>query len=103
MDKQQNPFDKGRFTDFIKNLLNRIDVESSFSPRQGQYIPEKFRDFVSKYERIGKYSDGEKRIDILVVYLSRKTSIERARSSQRNFIAEFLQGKFGGINKKDFD
>jgi len=100
-DTFENPFKKEQFVKFVQDLLNSIDPESSFGFRQGQFIPEKFRDFVSKYERVGKYINGETRIDILIVYLNRKTSIDRARSSQRNFIAEFLQGKFGGVNEKE--
>ncbi|MBE3089822.1 MAG: hypothetical protein IMZ45_02155, partial [Actinobacteria bacterium] len=48
MDKQQakriiketfeQPFDKKRFTAFIKNLLNRIE-EDLIPQRQGKYIP----------------------------------------------------------------
>jgi hypothetical protein len=109
MDKQQarnliretfeNPFDKARFTTFIKNLLNRIE-EAPFT-YQGQYIPDSYKPFISKYERIGKYHDGENRIDILIVHLNRETSIERARTMQRNFVAGYLQGKYGSSNEKD--
>lgn len=109
MDKQQaqniikqaleNPFDKGRFVNFIRNLLNRIEDEPF--TYQGQFIPDAYKPYVSVYERIGKYNDGENRIDILIVYLKKETSIERARTRQRNFVAGYLQGKYGSSNEKE--
>ena len=109
MDKQQaqnliqntfeNPFDKTRFAVFIKNLLNRIE-EAPFV-HQGYLIPDSYKPYISRYERIGKYSDGENRIDILNVYLTREKSIEHARTIQRNFVAGYLQGKYGSSYEKD--
>ncbi|MCD6440215.1 MAG: class I SAM-dependent DNA methyltransferase, partial [Candidatus Marinimicrobia bacterium] len=109
MDKQQaqniiketfeNPFDKDRFTGFVKNLLNQID--GSHFAYYGKFIPDAYKPFISRYERIGKYSDSENRIDILIVYLNKETSIERARTRQRNFIAGYLEGKYGSDISKD--
>ena len=109
MDKQQaqtiikevfeESFNKDRFNGFIKNFLNQMkDAPFDY---QGNYIPDAYKPFISRYERLGKYNDGEKRIDILIVYLNRKTSIERARTSQRNFIAGYLDGKYGSDVSKD--
>jgi len=95
----EKSFNKDRFNGFIKNLLNQIE-DAPFS-YQGNYIPDAYKPFVSRYERIGKYNDGEKRIDILIVYLNRRTSIERARTRQRNFIAGYLDGKYGSDVSKD--
>ena len=95
----ENPFDQDRFNRFIKNLLKRFE-ESSFS-YQGCYIPDSFSNNISSYERIGKYSDGDNRIDILVVKLRRESSIERARTMQRNFIAGYLAGKYGSDVQKE--
>jgi len=98
-DTFESPFDKGRFVNFIKNLLNTID----YAPFDyyGQYIPDPYKSYINRYERIGKYSDGENRIDILIIYLKKQTSIERARSMQRNFIAGYLKGNYGSSNDKD--
>lgn len=96
------PFDKVRFANFIKGLLNEPDLTDGFGPRTGNYIPDAFKSYVEKYERLGKYTDSEeKRLDILIVYLKRETSIERARSMQRNFIAGYLKGNYGSNNEKD--
>ncbi|MBN2654695.1 MAG: Eco57I restriction-modification methylase domain-containing protein [Nitrospirae bacterium] len=107
MDKQQaqqiiknvfeNPFDKGRFAVFITNLLNSIE-EAPFSYK-GNLIPDAYENYISSLERIGKYTDSEHKIDILVVKLKKKTSIERARTMQRNFIAWYLNGSRGGEMK----
>lgn len=107
MDKQQGrktiaetfekPFDKGRFTGFVRNLLNHIE-DASFT-YQGVYIPEKFRPYIKTLERIGKFSDGENSLDILVITLQKETSLERARTMQRNFIAWYLNGSRGGQMK----
>lgn len=94
------PFDKGQFRKFVKNLLNQYEVAEI--TRTGTYIPDSFKNYVTKYERLGKYQDEEgHRIDILIVYLKRETSIEHARSMQRNFIAGYLQGKYGTDSDKD--
>lgn len=90
----EGPFDKGQFTNFIKNLLNNVQ-DAPFT-YQGNIIPDSFKPYVSIFERIGKYSDGENKVDILVVKLKKETSIERARTMQRNFVAWYLNGSRGG-------
>jgi hypothetical protein len=107
MDKQQardivkgtleRPFDKSQFTLFVKNLLNQIDEsEKARFINQGNYIPDAYKQYISSLERIGKYSVGDHKIDILIVKLKKETSIERARTMQRNFIARYLNGSRGG-------
>lgn len=104
MDKQQarrtikdtfeNPFDKKKFISFIRNLLNKIEV-STFVYK-GNYIPDAYKPYIKTLERIGKFNDGENNIDILIVTLKKDTSLERARTMQRNFIAWYLNGSRGG-------
>lgn len=93
----ENPFERGRFSGFIKNLLNRIE-DAPFT-YQGNFIPDAYKPHVSSLERIGKYSDGEHKIDLLIVHLKKETSLERARAMQRNFIAWYLNGSRGGTLK----
>jgi len=89
----QNSFDKKSFIYFIKNLLNRYD-ESKVFHLHGCYIPDSFKDYIKSYERIGTYTDPEKKkIDILIVNLKRGTTIDRARTAQRNFIARYLKDR----------
>lgn len=92
-DTFEQPFEKTRFTTFVKNLLNRIE-ESTFSYK-GQFIPDAYKPYVSVLERIGKFSDGDHIVDILVIKLKKETSLERARTMQRNFIAWYLNGSRG--------
>src|SRR5208283_3015168 len=96
-DTFENPFDKEKFRWFVKNLLNRIE-EAPFVYK-GNLIPDAYDRYVSTLERIGKYSDGDHKIDILVVRLRKDTSIERGRTMQRNFIARYLNGSRGGEMK----
>jgi len=93
----ETTFDKGRFNGFARNLLNHIQ-DASFT-YQGNYIPEKFRQYIKTLERIGKFSDGEHTLDILIITLQKETSLERARTMQRNFIAWYLNGSRGGEMK----
>lgn len=90
----ENPFDKDRFVLFIKNLLNHIE-EKTFV-LSGNYIKDAYEKYISSYERIGKYNDGEHEIDILIVKFKKETSIERERTMQRNFVAWYLNGGRGG-------
>ena len=96
-DTFETTFDKGRFSGFVRNLLNHIE-DAPFT-YQGNYIPEKFRQYIKTLERIGKYNDGEHTLDILIITLQKETSLERARTMQRNFIAWYLNGSRGGEMK----
>lgn len=84
------PFDKGAFLHFIKELLNRID-ESKATPWNKTYVKDAFKPGINRFERLATYTDpsGEK-IDILVVYLEKESSLERARTFLRNFVADYL-------------
>jgi hypothetical protein len=92
-------FDKDRFIVFTKNLLK--DYEEKTFVYSGNTIPDAYRESISTLERIGKYvdSDGQK-IDVLIVRLCRETSLENARTRQRNFIAWYLEHSRKG-NPKD--
>lgn len=98
-DTLDHAFEKERFVFFIKNLLNSFD-ESKAEHFRG-YIKHQFKQatgIIKTYERIGTYTDPEdKTVDILVVYLQKENSIERARTSLRNFVANHLKQR----NQKD--
>jgi len=99
-DTFQNPFDKGRFVYFVKNLCVRIEIENKH-PYSGNYIPDPYRTHIRTLQRIGKYEDaGKNKIDILVIHLKKEKALERARTMQRNFIAWYLDGSRGGIPKE---
>ncbi len=89
----ENPFDEGQFTYFIKNLLNNLDESKNFE-YHGQFIPASYRESVKQYKRLGQYKDpNNNTIDVLVVNLKRESTLERARTLQRNFIAWYLKQK----------
>ncbi len=98
----ENPFDEEKFIKFIANLLKTYDRSKALEPRSGiQGITERYLDFISSWKRIGRYEDEDgRKIDILIVYLKKETSLYRARTAQRNFVAEYLQGKLGTDSKK---
>lgn len=92
-DTFDHPFDEARFRVFVLNLLNDLDSSKTFD-YYGAYIPDSFKDHVKRYKRLGKYRDsagGE--LDVLTVHLARETALERARTTQRNFVAWYLKSR----------
>ncbi len=84
-------FDKARFRNFIINLLNRVD-ESKASAWGNQYIKNAFKNYVSRYERIGTYSTPDQdRLDVLIVHLTHESKLDRARTAIRDFVADHLK------------
>ena len=95
-DTFEKPFDKGRFITFSKNLVNYLDESKNFAYR-GNIIPDAYEPYIYTLERIGKYQDANgNKIDILIAQLKKETSLERARTMQRNFIAWYLNGSHSG-------
>ena len=89
----EKPFEKLRFINFIINLLNLKQNEIlKEHPQAGKYIPEAYSQYINSLYRIAKYEDDSgKKIVVLIVHLKKETSLERARSMQRNFIAWYLK------------
>jgi len=86
-------FDKSRFGGFVVNVLNRID-ESKAGAWNSQYIKDAFKDHVQRYERLGTYTSPEKeKLDVLIVYLTTASKLERARTAIRNFVADHLKNR----------
>ena len=89
----EKPFDKVRFTNLMRNILNRFDETATLTYR-GNYISDDFKDSIHLVERIGQYKDQDgKLIDLMVVHLKKETSLERARTKQRNYIAKYLKSR----------
>jgi len=92
-DTLQKPFDEAQFRQFTRNLVNDLNEEKSFTI-QGNYIKDAYKNQVRQYKRLGQYVDPDSnRIDVLVVRLQQSTSLERARTMQRNFIAQYLHDR----------
>ena len=84
-------FDKGRFRNFAKNLLNHID-ESKAQAWNTTYVKDAFKVHVKGFERLGTYTSPEKeKLDVLIVYLTIESKLDRARTAIRNFVADHLK------------
>lgn len=94
----ENPYDKDRFLNFSINLFHSFEP-AAFVYR-GNYIPDAYTKQIKTLERIGKYEDRHKnKIDILAVCLKKESTLERARTLQRNFISWYLNGSRGDVMK----
>jgi hypothetical protein len=86
-------FEKGRFLNFTRNLLNHLDESKAFA-RNRQYIKDAFKDHVARFERLGTYtSPGNDKLDVLIVHLTEEWKLERARTAIRNFVADHLKDR----------
>lgn len=95
-DTFEKPFDKARFTFFVKNLLNHLDTSDPFVYR-GNLVPDAYVAHISTLERTGQYQDAEgKEIEVLIVRLKKDEALERARTMQRNFVGWYLNGSREG-------
>lgn len=79
------------FEQFISNLF-----KGQYTPldkrRDGAYVREAFRSFVQGYRILGAYTDEMgNTLDVLEVTLHRNSSLDRARTAQRNFVADYLK------------
>jgi hypothetical protein len=84
-------FDKNRFSYFSQNLLNHID-QSKAASWNSQYVKDAFKGHVQRYERLGTYtSPGREKLDVLIVYLTKESKLERTRTAIRNFVADHLK------------
>jgi len=93
-----NSFDQKRYSYLIKNLFKNIK-EAPFTYR-GNTIPKAYQDQIRTLSRVGKFKDADGNlIDILYVQLEKETSLERARTMQRNLIAWYLNGSRGDMLK----
>ena len=94
----QGSFNKERFVYLVKNILNHVE-EAPFTYK-GNFIFDDFADSIRLVERVGKYQGpDEKLVDILIVHLAKNTTLDRARTKQRNFVAKYLKGSRGGVLK----
>ncbi|MCD0168610.1 N-6 DNA methylase [Deinococcus sp. 23YEL01] len=83
-------YDEGQFRLLIRNLLS--DWKEEHRPAQsGALVSEVFRDAIHSFKRLGGFTDMDGReVDILTVKLGGNLSLERARTTQRNFVARYL-------------
>ena len=86
----ENPFDRVSFQNFTFNLLN--DIEPRDNQYRGNLLWEAFREHITQYWRIGKYTDPNgDALDILIIETRNLSKLDRARTSLRNFVVKHLQ------------
>lgn len=85
-DTFNQPYDLGRFRSFVRELMKGYDERETTA-----IVPESFEDSIKSVYRIGTVKDSfDQEIDLLAVTLAKDTSLERARTMQRNFLARHL-------------
>lgn len=82
-------FKKERFIGLVRNILNSFE-QKDFTYAEDK-IPKPFRNYVKNLEYIGKYENSNEKLDILITNLTKGNSLERARTTQRNFISWYLK------------
>lgn len=87
----KHSFDRLRFLQFTQELLNHLDTSKQKRWPGDASSKEAFKDKIDSYERLGSYRDpnGEE-IDVLAIHLKKETTLERGRTSLRNFAADYL-------------
>ena len=93
------PYDEARFRTFVRNVFREFG-EKDDRALSGNYIWDDYKDHVAQYKRIGSLTDAEEnQIDILAVKLKGNSKLERARTTQRNFVAKYLDRGRGDIQR----
>ncbi len=81
-------FDKSRFLDFAKNLVNHLDESKAASMQ----VPNAFKAHVRSCTRLGTYGSPRGELaDVLVVNTTGPEKIERTRTALRDFVAHKLK------------
>lgn len=81
-------FDVLKFSNFLKELVNNSNL---YTQDKTQFVAGEFRDYILKVEKLGQYKDkAGKSMELLAIKLAKHSSLERARTMQRNFIAKWL-------------
>lgn len=77
-----------KFSNFLKELVNNSKL---YAQDKTQFVAGEFRDYILKVEKLGQYKDkAGKSMELLAIKLAKHSSLERARTMQRNFIAKWL-------------
>jgi len=97
----ENKFEKEVFIKFIIELLNLKSevISDSGIAFNLTTIPNTYKPYIDSFEKVTSYHQNGNILDILIIRLQKHTSIERARTMQRNFIAWYLKGGCDGDTK----
>lgn len=84
-------FEMERFVRFVSEFFNDVQMTN-------QYVPDvriwgEYREQIKSFTRVGRYIDSnKKKVDIFAIEVSRESTVERARSLQRNFVSRLITG-----------
>ncbi len=94
-------FNEERFIRFSQELLN--DIDFSHGRNWSTLIYEDFADKISKFKRVGLYTDPEgNELEVLIVEVKTFQMLERARTSLRNFVIKWLQSDNNKSKSRDY-
>ena len=89
------PFNEDKFKTFSRDMFRGLNESKAFSVGRAQ-IKEAFRAYIKSYKRIGQYIDDNGEVlDVLIVKLDKSSSLDKARTLQRNFVADYLKERDG--------
>ena len=86
-------FERSKFIDFTNTLL----YSAHFDPTviENKNISDLFKDHIKSVEILASFEDSkEEKIDLLIVTLFKDTALDRARTMQRNFVAQYLKKQY---------
>jgi len=83
-------FNRDSFISFSVNLLNLNQIDLI---NKNINIFDAYKQHVESLELVANFSDGKNEIDVLIVKLFKDTSLDKARTMQRNFVARYLDNK----------
>ncbi|SNR68908.1 Eco57I restriction-modification methylase domain-containing protein [Desulfurobacterium atlanticum] len=87
----ENPFNKSNFEKFLRTVFESADFEERFEITDLE-CPERFKELIKKAEVLGEYEDKESnKVLFLTVELGRGSTLERARKTQRDFVARIIE------------
>ena len=80
-------FEINRFIKFVKELFNNFTVRQKECTK---FIASQYKEYIASFDKIGDYENARKSMEVLVVRLNKTSSRDRARTMQRNFVANWL-------------
>ena len=87
-----NPFNQETYEEFLTELFNEPKYEEEDISYE---IDKGFEEYIEEVYNYGDYTDvNEEILKLYVVKLKKTTSLERARTMQRNFIAKLLSNEW---------
>lgn len=90
-DTFSNPFDINKFEHFLTEVFDNPKLERT---NQINYIGKGYYEYVNKVCSLGLYTDSFKNtIRFYVIELSKSSSVDRARTIQRNIVAKLMKNQ----------